>query len=244
MRIKYKENLMKKRLPAIIMAMILALFLGGCSKVELDQMAAPAQGEQIAIIKTNMGDIYLRLFPDEAPEAVENFTVHSQNGYYDGVIFHRVMNDFMIQGGDPTGTGRGGESIYGQPFADYFTDNLHHYRGALSMANSGYNTNGSQFFIVQAGPLNTNSNAEEWLSQQGFEDEVKDKYLEIGGTPWLDHGHTQPGSGNDGHMIFGQVFKGMEVVDAIAAVAVDNTTAKPFTDVVINTIEITAYSGN
>ena len=235
---------MKKRLHAIILAIILVLFIGGCSKVELNQMAAPAQGEQIAIMKTSMGDIYIRLFPKEAPEAVENFVVHSQNGYYDGLIFHRVMNDFMIQGGDPTGTGMGGESIYGKPFADYFTDNLHHYRGALSMANSGFNTNGSQFFIVQAGPLNTNSNASDWLSQQGFSGDIRDNYLQIGGTPWLDHGHTQPGSGNDGHMVFGQVFKGMEVVDAIAAVDVDKTTAKPTEDVVILTIEITDYTGN
>ena len=235
---------MKKRLHAIILIMILVLLIGGCSKVELNQLAAPAQGEQIAIMKTSMGDIYIRLFPKEAPEAVENFVVHSQNGYYDGLIFHRVMNDFMIQGGDPTGTGMGGESIYGKPFADYFTDKLHHYRGALSMANSGVNTNGSQFFIVQAGPLNTNSNASEWLAQQGFSTDVQDKYLEVGGTPWLDHGHTQPGSGNDGHMVFGQVFKGMDVVDAIAAVDVDKSTSKPVEDVIINTIEITEYTGN
>lgn len=234
---------MKKRLPAIIMVIILVLTTGGCSKMKLNQMAMPENGEQIAVVKTTMGDIYLRLFPKEAPDAVENFTVHSQNGYYDGLIFHRVMNDFMIQGGDPTGTGSGGESIYGKPFPDYFTDKLHHYRGALSMANSGYNTNGSQFFIVQAGPLNVNSNAAEWLAQQGFDEEISNKYLEIGGTPWLDHGHTQPGSGNDGHVVFGQVFKGMDVVDAIAMVDVNKTTAKPLEDVVINTIEIVTYDG-
>ncbi len=235
---------MNKSLQILVLAIILTLLIGGCSKVEFNQMAAPAVGEQIAIMRTNMGDIYLRLFPKEAPEAVENFIVHSQNGYYDGLIFHRVMNDFMIQGGDPTGTGRGGESIYGKPFADYFTENLHHFRGALSMANSGYNTNGSQFFIVQAGPLNTNPNAADWLTQQGFEGAVLENYLTIGGTPWLDHGHTQPNSGNDGHMIFGQVFKGMDVVDEIAAVDVDKTSAKPTEDVVILTIEITDYTGN
>ena len=203
--------------------------------MKVNQLAMPEAGEQIAVIKTNMGDIYLRLFPKEAPEAVENFTTHAKNGYYDGIIFHRVMDDFMIQGGDPTGTGMGGESIWGQPFPDYFTGRLFHYNGAVSMANSGKDTNGSQFFIVQAGPLNTNSNAEPWLEKEGYDEEVIQNYLNLGGTPWLDHGHTQQG---DGHMIFGQVFKGMDVVDAIAMVKVDETNNKPLEDVVILTIEI------
>ena len=81
---------------------------------------------------------------------MENFLTHAENGYYDGMIFHRVIQDFMIQGGDPTGTGMGGESIYGAEFEDEFSMNLFNLRGALSMANAGPNTNGSQFFIVQA----------------------------------------------------------------------------------------------
>ena len=203
----------------------------------------PEIGEEIAIIKTNMGDIYIRLFNKEAPEAVENFITHAKNGYYDNQIFHRVINDFMIQGGDPTGTGMGGESIWGQPFPDYFTGNLFHYKGALSMANSGSNTNGSQFFIVQAGPLKTNPDARTWLEAQGYDEEIIANYLEIGGTPWLDNGHTSPGSGNDGHMVFGHVFKGLDVVDAIAAVDVNKADAKPVDDVILITIEILEYSG-
>lgn len=105
---------------------------------------------KIAVIKTDKGDIKVRLFPEEAPKAVENFVTHAENGYYDGLIFHRVIKDFMIQGGDPKGTGTGGESIWGKPFADEFSSELHNFRGALSMANAGPNTNGSQFFIVQA----------------------------------------------------------------------------------------------
>lgn len=109
---------------------------------------APANGPT-AVIKTTMGDITVQLYPEEAPKAVENFLTHAKNGYYDGIIFHRVINDFMIQGGDPTGTGRGGESIWGSSLEDEFSSKLHNFRGALSMANSGTNTNGSQFFIVQ-----------------------------------------------------------------------------------------------
>lgn len=118
-----------------------------------------------AVIKTNMGDITVLLYPDEAPKAVENFVVHAKNGYYDGIIFHRVINDFMIQGGDPTGTGRGGESIWGESFEDEFSGKLHNFRGALSMANSGTNTNGSQFFIVQCAEPLTDSTAESYMLQ-------------------------------------------------------------------------------
>lgn len=234
---------MKKRILTVFLSLAILLTLGGCKKVETNQMSMPEKGETIAIIKTNMGDIYLRLFNDDAPEAVENFTTHAKNGYYDNQIFHRVISEFMIQGGDPTGTGRGGESIWGTPFPDYFTGNLFHYKGALSMANSGPNTNGSQFFIVQAGPLETNPDAEGWLKTQGYEDEVVQNYLNIGGTPWLDHGHTGQGSTSDGHMVFGQVFKGMDVVDAIAAVSVNKATSKPIDDVVLITIKIVEYSG-
>jgi len=103
-----------------------------------------------ATIKTNKGDMKFNLYDDLAPKTVENFVTHAKNGYYDGLIFHRVIKDFMIQGGDPTGTGCGGESIWGTPFQDEFNLDARNYYGALSMPNSGPNTNGSQFFIVQA----------------------------------------------------------------------------------------------
>lgn len=106
--------------------------------------------ERVVKMTTNKGDITIKLFPEYAPLAVDNFITHSETGYYEGVIFHRVMEGFMVQGGDPTGTGRGGESIYGGSFEDEFSPSLVHSRGALSMANAGANTNGSQFFIVHA----------------------------------------------------------------------------------------------
>lgn len=103
----------------------------------------------LAIMKTNQGEIEIELRPDLAPKAVENFITHSKNGYYDGIIFHRVIKNFMIQGGDPTGTGRGGESIWGKPFKDEFAPNaVFDKPGILAMANAGPNTNGSQFFIT------------------------------------------------------------------------------------------------
>jgi len=103
----------------------------------------------VAVIETNMGTIEIELFADQTPKTVENFVGLSEKGYYNGVIFHRVIDNFMIQGGDPTGTGRGGESFWGGKFADEFVPTLKHDGpGILSMANAGPNTNGSQFFIT------------------------------------------------------------------------------------------------
>ncbi len=126
------------------------------------QTACPVVGDTVAHFTTSEGDIWIKLFPEQTPKTVENFTGLVERGYYDGLIFHRVIPNFMIQGGDPTGTGTGGKSIWGKDFTDEFTPQLSNLRGALSMANRGANTNGSQFFIVQA------------------ED----------GTPWLDGKHT------------------------------------------------------
>lgn len=190
------------------------------------QLEKPVKGEKIAVMQTNMGDIKIRLFPEVAPKAVENFISHAENGYYDGLIFHRVINDFMIQGGDPTGTGRGGESIYGHSFEDEFDLSARNYRGALSMANAGPNTNGSQFFIVQAKNVDDGliSQMTE-LADRGFPEEVTENYKKIGGTPWLDFKHT----------VFGQVFEGMDVVDNIAQVKV-GPQDKPVNDVIIEKI--------
>ena len=101
----------------------------------MEQLKRPEQGDQIAVVNTNLGSFQIRFFPEQAPKAVENFITHAKNGYYNGVVFHRVLKDFMIQGGDPTGTGCGGESIWGEPFGDECTPALRHFYGALSMAN-------------------------------------------------------------------------------------------------------------
>jgi peptidyl-prolyl cis-trans isomerase-like 1 len=109
-----------------------------------------SENEQlVATVKTNVGTFEIKLFVNEVPKTVENFVGLAANGKYNGIIFHRVIADFMIQGGDPTGTGRGGESYWGGKFADEFNDSLRHTKpGILSMANAGPNTNGSQFFIT------------------------------------------------------------------------------------------------
>lgn len=181
-----------------------------------------------AVIKTNRGDMTFVLFPEVAPKAVENFVTHAKDGYYDGLIFHRIIKDFMIQGGDPTGTGCGGESVWGKSFEDEFSIDARNYYGALSMANSGPNTNGSQFFIVQAKSVPENLLAQmEQLKEQGYPQECIDNYREVGGTPWLDFHHT----------VFGQIVDGEDVLENIAAVQT-GPNDKPIYDVVIDTVEI------
>ncbi len=262
-------------------AVLLTACLGGCSQGEAIssayedktvgfQLEAPAKDDTIAIMHTSMGDISIRLFPEAAPKAVENFTTHAKNGYYDGLIFHRVMDDFMIQGGDPEGDGTGGESIYenGKPFEDEFDGKLFNLRGALSMANSGVNTNGSQFFINQAKPESFQENlasaestynkykktdtfkeykswkafyaAQMGLVESRLTDEILDLYKKTGGNIHLDGALRASG----GHTVFGQVYdeESMAVVDAIAAVKTDSND-KPIEDVIIKSIEITKYAG-
>lgn len=178
-----------------------------------------------AVLHTTKGDIELALFPEVAPKAVHNFVELSKSGYYDGVIFHRIIKDFMIQGGDPTGTGMGGESVYGESFEDEFSLEVFNLYGALSMANAGPSTNGSQFFIVTAPTVPAQMLGQ--LTEAGFPEEIIEAYAANGGTPWLDHRHT----------VFGHVVNGMDVVLDIQ----DQETGvqdKPVEDIVITGVTI------
>ncbi|QGY94973.1 peptidylprolyl isomerase [Lactobacillus crispatus] len=177
-----------------------------------------------AVLKTNQGEIKIQLFPEQAPMTVENFIRLAQKGYYDGTIFHRVISDFMIQGGDPEGNGTGGESIWGHPFEDELSRELFNIRGALSMANSGPNTNGSQFFIVQN--KNMPKRYIKQMEPAGYPKEIIYAYKQ-GGTPWLDGRHT----------VFGQVITGMDVVDKIAKSKKDKMD-KPLEDITIESIQV------
>ena len=160
------------------------------------QLEAPAAGEQVAVMHTSKGDITLRFFPEAAPKAVQNFKEHAEKGYYDGLLFHRVIQDFMIQGGDPKGNGTGGESIFGSKFEDEFDQKLLNLTGAVSMANSGPNTNGSQFFIVTADSVDPGLLGQ--MREAQWPADVIAQYESSGGTPWLDFRHT----------VFGQVVRG------------------------------------
>ena len=189
-----------------------------------------ADNEAAVKVKTSAGDITIKLFPEEAPLAVENFLTHAKEGYYNGIIFHRVINGFMIQGGDPDGKGTGGQSIWagkddsidaGNGFKNEVSAFLYNIRGALAMANAGADTNGSQFFINQ-----NPADASGQLSSGKTPGKIIEAYKN-GGNPSLDGGYT----------VFGQVIEGMDVVDKIASSETDSND-KPTSDITINSIEI------
>ena len=215
----------------------------------------PAEGEEIAVITTSEGVLKMRFFPEEAPKAVENFKTLAKDGYYDGLTFHRVINDFMVQTGDPEGTGIGGESCWGEDFETEVSERLHFYRGAVAMANKGPDTNGSQFFIVQQKTVMEDAlkaiedaignNEEEvgitltdgnfYTLSQLYPEEVMNYYREQGGSAHLEYVF------GNGYSIFGQVFEGMEAVDAIAAAETDESD-KPVQDITIESITFETYA--
>ena len=185
-----------------------------------------------------MGKVSILLFPEQAPKAVENFVELSKHGYYDGLTFHRVIEDFMIQGGDPTGTGSGGESFFGAAFEDEFSADLFPLKGSLCMANSGKNTNGSQFFIVTCSDVVTYSQLEQvaqsYESKRGVKidynmmsKQCRNNYATVGGAYWLYCQHT----------VFGQVVEGLDIIEAADSVATDSSD-RPVNDLVIESITI------
>lgn len=136
-----------KKLTAVLAALLLTVPSLSCAQKKESKVSE----NTVVVLETNQGNIEIKLFPQDAPKTCENFVGLAQKKYYNGVIFHRVIKGFMIQGGDPTGTGRGGESLWGGKFEDEISDGLTFDRkGLLAMANAGPGTNGSQFFITVA----------------------------------------------------------------------------------------------
>jgi len=133
----------------VVVLMIMGILpFTGCAQAEKGEVMAQ---DKIVVVETNQGSMEFKLYPDKAPKACENFIGLAAKGYYDGLIFHRVIKGFMVQGGDPQGTGSGGESLWGGPFEDEVSNDLQFSQaGILAMANRGPNTNGSQFFITTA----------------------------------------------------------------------------------------------
>ena len=236
---------MRKIISLTALSLALCLALSGCAgkktanlhresyeSSEL-QFTTPQDGAPIAIFDTSLGEIRAVLYPDQAPMAVDNFTGLAQQGYYDGLPFHRVIYGFVAQSGDDTGTGLSGASIWhNNPYPVERTDSLHHYSGALGMARSGdeENTCLSQYYFVQSLP-EMDKDLKKSLEESGFRQEVIDAYEAVGGLPYLDNEYT----------VFGQVYRGMDVVDAIGAVDTDED-GKPLEDVSVNSVTISTYS--
>lgn len=176
-------------------------------KTDLNKLTLPqldpkvAKDEYLVEMDTTEGKIKIKLFPEQAPKAVENFVTHAKEGYYNNTKFHRVIKEFMIQGGDPKGDGTGGDSIWGKGFKTETSKQLYNLRGALSMARSSdRNSNGSQFFIVQ-----NDQDMSDGLAVQYYPEKIIKAYKK-GGSPQLDGEYA----------VFGQVIEGMDVVDKIA----------------------------
>ncbi|WP_432650086.1 peptidylprolyl isomerase [Huintestinicola sp.] len=206
----------------------------------------PEVGEKIAVITVkDFGEIKIKLFPEQAQKGVENFVGLAEMNYYDELIFHRIISHFMNQGGDPTGTGTGGKSIWGDKFDGGIPEGLYHFSGAVAYANSGSTaTNGSQFYIVNTDPGEfelggTYLEDGSIYKYQTFEEagfthpkNVQEMYKEKGGTPFLDGSYT----------VFGQVFEGMDVVRAMGQVETDEND-KPLTQVQMESVRIVEYTG-
>lgn len=248
----------------VVVAVILAVILTGCAKdepkntaqkiitntvksgeentVKFDyaeaaekQMAKPEVGETIAIIKVKgFGEMKFKFFPEVAPKAVENFITHAKEGYYDGLKFHRVIEEFMIQGGDPDGNGTGGESIWGTGFGTELDESLVPYRGSLCMAMSSLpDSIGSQYFITQA---NYNTAEANYLKQSRYSSDLIEQFKKYGGSIYSLYMK---------YTVFGQMYEGLDVLDEI--VKVEKTYSSmgelsvPVEDVIVEKITVTEY---
>ena len=202
--------------------------------VEIMNFTPPAEGD--TIIEMNIkdyGTVKIRLFPEYADKGVENFIELAKSGYYDGLTFHRVIKDFMIQGGDPNGDGTGGESTWGGEFDGGTDPHAIHAAGAVAYANSGSTaTDGSQFYIVTGEKYTDEEIAD--LETYGYRlsDNAKDVYKTAGGTPFLDGSYT----------VFGQVFDGLDIVFRISEVETGDND-KPSEPVTIESVTIGEYDG-
>ena len=203
-----------------------------CGYTDMMNYTVPKDGEDIVeIVIKDKGTVKIKLFPELLPKACENFTTLVSQGYYDGLTFHRIISDFMIQGGDPEGTGRGGRCIWGEKFDGGYSKYLYHVKGALAYANSGSTaTDGSQFYIVVGTKTNKNDIAKS-NPYFTYTDKAYEAYEEDGGTPWLDGGYT----------VFGQVFEGMDIVTDVCNNTEVDANDMPVKPVIIEKASIVKY---
>ena len=207
--------------------------------VPVENFTPPQKGDKVIVMTIkDYGEVKIRLFPEYAEKGVENFIGLAEKGYYDGLTFHRVINDFMIQGGDPKGTGHGGESLWGGTFDGGTDPHLINVSGAVAYANSGQfagytQSDGSQFFIVTGQKYSSDDMGELEAKGYSFTDTVKKVYEEIGGAPWLDGFYT----------VFGQVYDGLDVVYEIQKVKTDEGNDMPLEPVIIESVKVAEYDG-
>lgn len=202
-------------------------------KSEELQFAGPQNGDPIAIFDTSLGEVRAVLYPQYAPMAVENFIGLSEAGYYNDTVIFRVQPDFAVEGGDASGEGTGGTTIWnGNGFPAESCDALRHYAGALCAAKDDTTSQCySVFYVVAAEPDSVDDSTQRAMTDAGWRSEVVDAYAQAGGVPSLDLTDT----------VFGQVYEGMGVIDAMANAAADEETQRPTEDIVIRSVTIASY---
>jgi cyclophilin family peptidyl-prolyl cis-trans isomerase len=209
-----------------------------------EQLSMPKKGDKVATIQTSMGDIKVKFFPQYAPKAVQNFQGLAIQNYYKNSGFHRIIENFMIQGGSKNNDGSTSESIFGSGFDIETSYKLFSLRGALAMANAGPGTNGSQFYIVQNKDIT--SDFQNDLKTAGYSDSFVNRYVAAGGYPGLDPALLQVQKQTSRYTVFGQVYAGMDIVDKIASTSVktdpnsgENST--PVNPVKIINVQVSTY---
>ena len=222
----------------LLCGVMLAGGVTGCGKKEASlseekiiNYDMPAEGEKIVELNIkDYGTVKIRLFAEECPKAVENFLGLVEQKYYDELIFHRVVKDFVIQGGDPKGNGTGGESMWGTGFKQEISSKLCHFEGALAYAVASDKLNNSQFYIVTGDKVTEQTFEQLKAYGKTYSHQVKQMYYEHGGQPYLDGDYT----------VFGQVIEGLDICKKINDVAVDSK-SKPKEQVTIESMKVTEY---
>ncbi len=244
---------MTKKIKAVLLLSLAAIMLtfSACHTIQYkvpekfedgDQLLMPSEGELIAIFDTTLGEMRVRLFPSQAPMAVENFMKLAQRGYYDGNLFHRVVENELVQSGDPSGTGQGGDSIWGKGFGNEFDTGLYHYKGALSYAKAHSQPknekNRSQFFFVTKDAQYYDVDYKQLL-KKGYSEKAAQGYLENSGNYRYDAKWNNYSDENS-YVVFGQLYEGWDVLEKINSAQTENQT--PTEQIKINKITITTYS--
>ena len=227
---------MKKITAIVVFILLLCLMMTACSSKKEErvtegpmQLRTPCEGDTVAIVKTTAGEFGIALYSRYVPASVDNFVKLAQSGYYDGLVFHRVEKDFLIQSGDPSGMGNGGTGATGKPIPDEYSAELHNFTGAVGYAKEKDDANGSQFYILCGSSVN--ADVVKAMQDADYSGELCDAYSEVGGWPQLDNRYT----------VFGQVYFGMDVVMEINGVQTDKF-SRPVKDITIESITIRQYS--
>lgn len=220
----------------VTVILLVCLLMTACSSKKEDritdgpmQLRTPCEGDSVAIVKTSMGEFGIALFPQYAPRAVNNFFKLAESGYYDGLLIHRVEKDFVIQGGDPTGTGNGGNSATGKPLSDEYSPELHNFTGAVGFAKEKDDANGSQFYIICGSSVD--NDVIKALKDADYSEEFCSAYEKNGGWPQLDNRYT----------VFGQIYYGLDVAMEINKVQTDKY-SRPEKDITIESVTVKQYS--